>query len=148
MLHLMCGVPGAGKTTRARELAALLPAVRLTPDEWLLQMDCDDVDRRQAVEALQWEIAVRILGLGVDVILENGFRTRSERDEFRARAAALGATTRIHFMDAPFEELVRRLTFRNAQKLPGNFEVTEEQLVFFVNDLEPPTQDELHVDRV
>ena len=40
-LILMCGLPGAGKTTRAVELAARLPAVRLSPDEWLTGLGLD-----------------------------------------------------------------------------------------------------------
>jgi hypothetical protein len=34
-LVLMCGMPGAGRTTRARLLAATLPAVRMCLDEWM-----------------------------------------------------------------------------------------------------------------
>ena len=149
-MHLMCGVPGAGKTTRAKELATLLPAVRFTPDEWLLQMTdgCNSNDVRHAVETVQWEIAARVLGLGVDVILENGFRTRCQRDEFRARAAALGAMTKVHVIDAPFDELLRRPAFRNSKRDSGNFEATEEQLTFFLSDLQPPTQDEVDLDSV
>ena len=34
-LILMVGLPAAGKTTRAEELAASLKALRLTPDHWM-----------------------------------------------------------------------------------------------------------------
>lgn len=34
-LHLLCGLPGSGKTTLARLLEQELPALRLTPDEWM-----------------------------------------------------------------------------------------------------------------
>ncbi|NEE15621.1 AAA family ATPase, partial [Streptomyces sp. SID7499] len=37
-LFLMVGLPGAGKTTRARQLAEEYGALRLTPDEWLLPL--------------------------------------------------------------------------------------------------------------
>lgn len=36
-VHLMYGLAGSGKTTRARELAADGAAVRFTLDEWLLR---------------------------------------------------------------------------------------------------------------
>ena len=36
-LLLMVGLPGAGKTTRAKELAAAYRALRLTPDEWMIR---------------------------------------------------------------------------------------------------------------
>lgn len=34
-LHMMCGLPGAGKTTLARRLEREHRALRLTPDEWV-----------------------------------------------------------------------------------------------------------------
>jgi pimeloyl-ACP methyl ester carboxylesterase len=38
MLVLVVGLPGAGKTTRAKELAAQHHAIRLTPDEWMIPL--------------------------------------------------------------------------------------------------------------
>ena len=35
---LMAGLPGAGKTTRARQLAAVHRALRLTPDHWMIPL--------------------------------------------------------------------------------------------------------------
>ena len=37
-LFLIVGLPGAGKTTRAKELAATRQALRLTPDEWMIPL--------------------------------------------------------------------------------------------------------------
>ncbi|WP_012692376.1 AAA family ATPase [Deinococcus deserti] len=37
-LHLLVGLPGAGKTTLARELETQYAALRLTPDEWMLPL--------------------------------------------------------------------------------------------------------------
>ena len=34
-LFLMCGLPGTGKTTRARRLERERHALRLSPDEWI-----------------------------------------------------------------------------------------------------------------
>ena len=45
VLVLTVGLPGAGKTTVARRLAAELPAVRLTPDDWMKPLfGVSDVD--------------------------------------------------------------------------------------------------------
>ena len=38
-----------------------------------------------------------------------------ERQDFRQRAVSLGAETKIHFLDVPFEELLGRLEVRNKQ---------------------------------
>ncbi len=145
ILHLICGLPGSGKTTLARRLERDLPALRLAPDEWMARIVGDGYDeaKRAAVEAVQWEIAARALGLGVDVILENGFWSRRERDDFRARAAALGADTKLHFLDVPRDELLRRLALRNAAVPPDAFRVNEAQLDLWSRSFEPPTPDEL-----
>ena len=145
ILHLICGLPGSGKTTLARRLERELPALRLTPDEWMARIVGDGYDdaKRAAVEAVQWEIAARALSLGVDVILENGFWLRRDRDDFRARAAALGAATKLHFLDVPRDELLRRLALRNAALPQDTFRIGEGQLDLWSTWFEPPTPDEL-----
>ena len=41
-LYLMVGLPGSGKTTRAKELEQEARAVRFTPDEWHIFLFGDD----------------------------------------------------------------------------------------------------------
>jgi predicted kinase len=36
-VFLVVGLPGSGKTTRARRLATEHNALRLTPDEWMIR---------------------------------------------------------------------------------------------------------------
>src|SRR5258708_3060595 len=97
-LHLICGLPGSGKSTLAKRLESELPALGLTPDEWMSRIAGDGFDdaKRAAVETVQWEIGARVLSLGLDVILENGFWTRTDRDDFRERAQAVGACTKLY----------------------------------------------------
>ena len=144
-LHFICGLPGSGKSTLAKRLERELPGLRLTPDEWMARIVGDGYDeaKREAVEAVQWEIAAQALSLGVDVILENGFWSREERDDLRERAAALGADSRLHFLDVTRDELLKRLQSRNAALPPDTFSITEAQFDIWWNWFEPPTQDEL-----
>ncbi|MBI3958279.1 MAG: AAA family ATPase, partial [Chloroflexi bacterium] len=140
---------GAGKTTLAKKLEAERPALRLTPDEWipvlygenLSQEKLDSV--REPVETMQWQVASAALRLGVDVVLDFGFWGRSEREDFRARAAALGAQTVICFLDISYAELSARLAARNASLPPGTFHVSQAQLDLWWSWFEPPTPDEL-----
>ena len=143
-LHLLVGLPGSGKTTRAKEIEAA-GAFRLSPDEWMARIVGDgyDAERREAVHAVQWEIAQRLLTLGVDVVLEFGFFRRSERDAFRDGGLTLGANVRTEFLEAPRDELLRRLSLRNADLPPDTFPVSEEHLDLCISWFEPPTADEL-----
>ena len=102
-LFLLCGLPGSGKTTLALRLEQERHALRLSPDEWMwsLSIDLYDQAKRTAVENLQWDVASRALALGVNVVLENGFWSRAERDDYRSRAKALGASVELCFLDIP-----------------------------------------------
>ncbi len=110
-LILICGLPGSGKTTLARQLAPVVPAVRLCPDEWKhdLGIDYYDEDGRVRLEKRLWRLGEELLGVGQSVILENGFWAREERDELRLGARSLGAAVELHYLDAPVEELWRAL---------------------------------------
>ena len=74
-LNLMCGMVGSGKTTLAREIERSRKAIRISPDEWILRLMRNSDDRvenerlRDIVEAIQWEIAKKLLLLGTNVIL-------------------------------------------------------------------------------
>lgn len=145
----MCGLPCSGKTTLAKHIEQERAALRLTPDEWITQLFGADIAgealdaARDPVEAALWELATRVLTLGVDVILDFGFWAREERDEFRSRATQLGARSEIHFTDVPEDVLLTRLAARNAQLPPGTFRIDEARLRLWSSLFEPPTGDEL-----
>src|SRR4051794_7617325 len=97
-LYLMVGLPGSGKTTKAKEIETEHFALRLNADEWTLALYGHDLDRlhrdavRDPVEAVQWQVAKRALSLGCNVILDWGLWTRQERNKYREEAEALGAS--------------------------------------------------------
>lgn len=95
------------------------------------------------MEALQWALAARALALGIDVVIDWGVWSRRERDDYRARAKALGANTVIRFLDVPRGELVRRPAARNEDPPPGTFCVDEQYLDLWSTWFERPTEDEL-----
>jgi predicted kinase len=148
-LFLICGLPGAGKTTLAKQLEASRSALRLCPDEWIARIledpaDTVELDRlRDPVEFLQWDVAQKALSFGVSVILENGFWARQERTMFQSQARALGAGVELYFLDVPKDELWNRLNKRNSNLPDGSFVVTKEQIDSWWAAFEPPTADEL-----
>jgi predicted kinase len=148
-LHLMVGLPCSGKTTLARELEDKCAALRLTPDEWQLRLFGQDAEepehntRHALIEDLLWEVASRALTLGTNVILDYGFWAREEREEYRSRARQLGASSEIHFLDVPSEELLRRLARRNAQRSLTEFYIPEAMMKPWIAFFQKPTLDEL-----
>jgi hypothetical protein len=102
-LVLLCGLPGSGKTTLAREIADAYGAVRLNPDEWETALDVDPFDEpfQTKLEAKFWELAQRLLALGVSVVLELGSGlarngTRSARRRERSASPSSCASSTRH----------------------------------------------------
>jgi predicted kinase len=148
-LHLMVGLPCSGKTTLAKKLEHELSALRLTPDEWQIGLFGQDANepehdaRHNFIESMLWKIASRSLELGTNVILDFGFWTRAEREDFRRRAKQLGAASEVHFLDVPEDELLRRLAVRNSQVTQESFHIAAESMQPWIKLFEKPTPDEL-----
>jgi len=145
LLHLVCGLPCSGKTTFARQLELQLPALRLEADDWTLRIagSVFDDDTHSIVKAIQLEIAIRAVALGIDAIVEGGLWYRAERDAVRAMATRVGCATQLHYMDVPFDELLRRLNERNATLSPDTYRISEAQLTLWSTWFEAPAGDEL-----
>ena len=148
-LHLMVGLPLSGKTTLAKQLEQKYSALRLTPDEWNTRLFGQDVeekehnDRHFLIEAMLWDVAARVLALGVNVILDYGFWAKVEREDYRARARQLGAGSKIHFLDVPEKVLLERLAIRNASLPRGAAYIPEAMLRGWLSIFQPPSAEEL-----
>ena len=94
-------------------------------------------------DACNWRIgsggsAQELLALGQSVILENGFWAREERDELRLSARTLGVAVELHYLEAPVEELWRRLELRNDEARPGAAPIEREDLERWAVEFEAP----------
>ena len=93
-LVVITGLPGSGKTTLATELAAAMPAVRMSPDDWMMASGIDlwDEAARAKIEAFQLTLSLDLLRAGNNVVIEWGTWAREERDALRDAARSIGAT--------------------------------------------------------
>ncbi|GAA3212833.1 AAA family ATPase [Dactylosporangium siamense] len=114
-LFLMVGLPGAGKTTRARELATTHPALRLTPDEWMIPLFGESTAgrKRDLLEGLLISTALRTLRLGTPVVLDFGLWGRDERSALRWLATSVGASCQVVYL--PVDEDVQRARIAHRQ---------------------------------
>ncbi|MFJ2029558.1 AAA family ATPase [Streptosporangium sp. NPDC087985] len=147
-LFLTCGLPGSGKTTLAKRLERERSALRLTADEWLHRLHPErgpELDALRApIEQMQWDVAVRVLRLGCNVVIDWGLWSREERDHYRLQARELGARVVLCVLDPPREELRRRLARRNADLPSGTFRISEAELdLWWSKHFERPGPDEL-----
>ncbi|WP_329529859.1 ATP-binding protein (plasmid) [Streptomyces sp. NBC_01450] len=143
-LILLCGFSGWVKTALAERLAGGVPAVRLCPDAWMAALGIGLFDEcmRGRLEGWLWEHARELLRLGRAVILEFGFWARSERDEKRAGARALGVSVELHCLAAPVDGLCRRLEACSREGGPGTVPVGRELIEEYVKLFQAPGDDE------
>jgi predicted kinase len=129
-LILLCGLPGAGKTTFARRLENAMPIVRLCPDEWMSDLGIDHRDEitHDRLEQRLTRMALSLLTLGQTVVLEYGLWGRSERDQKRAEAYATGVPIDLYYLNAPLEELWQRLQARNQRASHGKVIISRAEL--------------------
>ncbi len=144
-LILTCGLPGAGKTKLATQLAANRSAVRLTKDEWLWALGSTpwNEQTREKVEHELWRLAQEILRLGLSVVLDFGLWARIERDEMRSTARVLGVGVELHYLDPPTDELWRRIEARNFEPPWDSYPIRHADLDGWLRVFQAPDAAEL-----
>jgi predicted kinase len=117
---VVCGLPGSGKTTLAKQLSTNGSAVRMCPDEWMeaLGINLWDVKVRTRIEALQWQISQDLLAQGVTVVIEWGTWAKVERDTLRMGARKIGAAVQLWYLDEDIDELWKRACTRQMEDPP------------------------------
>lgn len=153
ILHLICGLPGSGKTTLAKSIAASNGAIRLCPDEWIKDIwnekyETEGNQFRDQIEQLQWKIGKEILRNSIDVIIEWGTWGRNEREKLRDEAKAVGAKVKFYYLEVPREILKERILKRNQEINSYEFYIHETEIENFLDDcynsIQIPTIEELN----
>ena len=141
----MVGLPGAGKTTRARVVAAEQRAVRLTPDEWMIPLfgESDAGGKRDVLEGRLISLAVDVLGRGVSVVLDFGCWSRAERSALRSVAARCGATFRTIYLPIDPTTQLDRVAGRWEASAAETFPMTPTDLDKWAGMFEAPDEREL-----
>jgi predicted kinase len=145
MLLLMVGLPGAGKTTRAKQLAAMHRALRLSPDEWMIPLfDRTQPDgKRDVLEGLLITVALQALRVGTSVVLDFGLWSRDERSALRWLARSAGASCQVIYLPVDKDVQRAQITHRQATAPHQTFPMTEADIDRWREQFQVPDAAEL-----
>jgi predicted kinase len=90
-----------------------------------------------------WQLAQEIVRLGLSVVLDFGFASRIERGEVRSVARGLGVGVELHILDAPVDELWRRIEARNSKPPWDSAPIRRVHLDEWAAQFEPPDAAEI-----
>lgn len=147
--YVICGFIGAGKTTFARKLEKETGAIRITKDEWVIKIIGNKITSDKNFEKydkniteLARDIASRILKSGKDVIIDEGFWVKSQRDALKNRITEAGAKPILFYVNCPIEIMRERTIKRNDEFSEDSFEINEDMFDKYLKYWEPPTEEE------
>ena len=145
-LILMVGLPAAGKTTRAKELAAAHKALRLTPDHWMIPLFGDPMagGQRWVLEGRLISIALQALRLGTSVVLDYGLWGRDERSALRWLARSAGAACQVVYLPVDKDVQLARIAHRQETAPHQTFPMTEADVDAWRQQFQVPDTAELH----
>ncbi|MGW0955372.1 AAA family ATPase [Streptomyces sp. NPDC002545] len=154
-LVLMAGLQGSRKTTISRALESR-GFLRVSPDERVFEVhghygrDFPRGEYRVREQPILEEIAVEVqsaLVSGRDVVVDHGFWTAVERQEWRRLGEKAGAAVTLVYLPATHEERWERIKERNQQTYddPSAMFFSEEDLRRHAARFQPPGTDEPHV---
>jgi len=144
-LHLTVGLPGVGKTTWARQLAADCCILRLSPDDWMAPLfrDSEAGGRRDVLEGRMIWVADRVLRSGSSVVLDFGCWSAHERYAIRTIADHAGAGFVLHHLELDERERRIRATHRCQAEARTTFPMSDADHDRFLRSFEPPSDAEL-----
>jgi predicted kinase len=151
IVYLICGFIGAGKTTFAKKLEEKTSAVRITKDEWSIRLIGNDptIDGYEEWDTkiieLSRDVAFQLAEKGIDVIIDEGFWTKEQRDELRRKIDAIGAKAVLYYVETSIETIRGRVVGRNNNLTKDSFKISREMLDNYLKYWQPPSEDEDYI---
>lgn len=123
MLFVLCGKMGAGKSTKAVELANDRNAVLLSEDEWLeslypnkIQGLEDYVKYSNRLKPLVKALVQNMLNTGMTVVMDFPANTTKQREWFKSIFSEVGADHKLIYLNVPNEVCLAQIAKRRIEQ--------------------------------
>ena len=147
--YVICGFIGAGKTTFARKLEKETGAIRVTKDELIIKIFGNKITLDNNFEVydknitkLATDIVFKILKAGKDVIIDEGFWVKSQRDDIKKKIINVGAEPIFYYVECSINKMKERVIARSKNPPTDSFEINEEMFDKYLKYWEPPKKEE------
>ncbi|MCM3587841.1 ATP-binding protein [Mesobacillus maritimus] len=148
-LYFLCGKMGAGKSTKAKQLAIDKHAVLLSEDEWLSSLYPNQIESFEdylkfsaQLKLLVKKHVQNILSVGTNVVMDFPANTQKLRKWFLDMASEVNASHQLIFLNLTNEQCLRQIALRrNEQPERAAFD-TEEVFIHVTKFFEAPGADE------
>ena len=146
--HVIIGFIGSGKTTFAKKLEKETGALRFTKDEWVIAIfghdptidGFDTYDNR--ISKLARDVAIYCLKTGNDIIIDEGFWVRSQRDDIRKKIEKAGGKVQFYYVKNTHETMKQRVSRRNQKPTADAFVISQEMYDDYKQYFDEPLPEE------
>jgi len=149
IVYVICGFIGAGKTTFARKLEKETNAIRITKDEWIIKIFGNKITSDKNFEVydknitqLAQDLAFKILKAGKDVIIDEGFWVKSQRDDIKKKILDIGAKPIFYYLQNSVDKMKERVANRSKNPPKDSFEISEEMFNSYLKYWQAPDESE------
>ena len=84
----------------------------------------------------------KILKAGKDVIIDEGFWAKSQRDDIKKKVSEVGAKPILYYVESPVEKMRERVVTRSNIPPEDSFEISGEMFDSYLKYWHPPAEDE------
>jgi adenylate kinase family enzyme len=149
MLFILCGKMGAGKSTKANEIANYRNAVLISEDEWLaslypnqIQNIEDYIDYSNRLKPLVKALVQDMLQAGMTVVMDFPANTIKQREWFKSIFSEIDADHQLIYLDIPNEVCLTQIAKRRTEQPHRAATDTEEMFVQVTKYFVEPTSNE------
>ena len=145
-VYLIAGFIGSGKTTFSKKLEFETGALRFTKDEWVIKVLGKNAPKINNFEKfdgfltnLATDIALKCAAHGVDVIIDDGFWYKKQRDDVIKRIRSIGANVKGYYLRCPKDILEKRVLERSKQASDDSFVIDKEMFTAYYESFQEPS---------